>query len=106
MVRGAVARKSIANISYIRGRAGQETGNLRTTLRFTPSDGSPCLKAGEITMKVKETTCTVGFDTFLPVGKGVLEFKFTGILNDKMAGFYRSACPRRSSARKHICTYA
>ena len=35
-------------------------------------------------------TATLGFDEVLPVGKGVLEIKFRGILNDQMAGFYRS----------------
>ena len=35
-------------------------------------------------------TATIGFDEVLPVGKGVLEIKFRGILNDQMAGFYRS----------------
>ena len=41
-------------------------------------------------VKAKMKTATLGFDEVLPVGKGVLEIKFRGILNDQMAGFYRS----------------
>eukprot|EP00425_Heterocapsa_triquetra_P046190 CAMPEP_0195069034 /NCGR_PEP_ID=MMETSP0448-20130528/13480_1 /TAXON_ID=66468 /ORGANISM="Heterocapsa triquestra, Strain CCMP 448" /LENGTH=160 /DNA_ID=CAMNT_0040100591 /DNA_START=54 /DNA_END=533 /DNA_ORIENTATION=+ len=77
---------------------------LISSAQFTPADGSQCLQANEITLKVKETTAKVGFDNFLPVGKGVLEFKFTGILNDKMAGFYRSEYTDSKGAKRHLAT--
>ncbi len=39
---------------------------------------------------MKATTVTFTFPSELPVGEGVLTIKFSGILNNQMAGFYRS----------------
>lgn len=70
---------------------------------FTPS-GCPTMLADEITLKAKDMTASFGFDEVLPVGKGVLEIKFTGILNDQMAGFYRSKYTDSKGAKKHLAT--
>lgn len=72
--------------------------------KFIPSDGSATLSANEISLKVSEMTVTLGFDTVLPVGKGVLEVVFTGILNDKMAGFYRSQYTDSSGKKRYLGT--
>jgi len=44
-----------------------------------------------ISQNLKEKTVTFTFPEVLPVGAGVLEIEYTGILNNQMAGFYRSS---------------
>ena len=44
----------------------------------------------KITLQEKEETAKFEFDDELPVGKGDLEIQYTGTLNDKMKGFYRT----------------
>lgn len=76
---------------------------LLSTAQFTPHGAAP-LKADEITLKAKAKTATIGFDEVLPVGKGVLEIKFRGILNDQMAGFYRSQYTDSKGVKRHLAT--
>jgi puromycin-sensitive aminopeptidase len=45
---------------------------------------------GEISYNKDRETAIIKFSKILPKGKGELELKFSGILNDKMRGFYRS----------------
>ncbi|MDO8618741.1 MAG: M1 family aminopeptidase [Candidatus Daviesbacteria bacterium] len=45
---------------------------------------------GKISYSKKSETATFTFPKTLEKGKGKLKLKFTGILNDKMRGFYRS----------------
>ena len=45
---------------------------------------------GKISLDEKAETATFKFSKSIPTGKGQLKIKFTGILNDKMRGFYRS----------------
>lgn len=45
---------------------------------------------GKISYDKEKETAILEFSSNLPTGKGELELKFTGILNDKMRGFYRS----------------
>ena len=49
---------------------------------FTPSEGSSASSAESITLKTKSKMAVVGFEEVLPVGKGILEIKFRGTLND------------------------
>jgi len=71
--------------------------------KFTPSEaGAKAMEAEEITLKVKDMTATFGFAEVLPVGDGVLEIKFRGILNDQMAGFYRSKYKDSKGATKYM----
>mmetsp|Transcript_2671 Transcript_2671/g.10383 ORF Transcript_2671/g.10383 Transcript_2671/m.10383 type:complete len:883 (-) Transcript_2671:311-2959(-) len=72
--------------------------------KFTPADSSKSFAANDIHIKVKEMTCAFGFAEVLPVGKGVLEIEFRGILNDKMAGFYRSQYTDSKGNKKHMAT--
>lgn len=46
--------------------------------------------ASEITFCEKQETATLKFPKPLPTGDGSLHLEFTGTLNDKMKGFYRS----------------
>lgn len=48
------------------------------------------LWAGKITYNEEEETATFTFSKQISKGEGKLKLKFTGILNDKMRGFYRS----------------
>lgn len=45
---------------------------------------------GDVTFKKETETAKFNFPKQLPVGTGKLSIKFTGILNDKMRGFYKS----------------
>ncbi len=51
----------------------------------------------------KAETATLGFEKSLPKGNGELKLKFTGILNDKMRGFYRSQYMHNGKV-KHMAT--
>lgn len=48
---------------------------------FTPSQGSVC-QSSSIALKTKLKTTVIDFEEVLPVGKGVLEIKFRGTLNE------------------------
>eukprot|EP00927_Polykrikos_kofoidii_P021664 TRINITY_DN20438_c0_g2_i2.p1 TRINITY_DN20438_c0_g2~~TRINITY_DN20438_c0_g2_i2.p1 ORF type:complete len:890 (-),score=180.27 TRINITY_DN20438_c0_g2_i2:203-2872(-) len=72
---------------------------------FKPVDGGKAIPASEITSKVKDMTATFSFSEVLPVGKGILEIKFGGVLNDQMAGFYRSKYKDTKGIERHMaCT--
>lgn len=76
---------------------------LVASAQFTPTDFA-VMNAEEITMKEKVKTATIGFGSVLPVGKGVLEIKFRGILNDQMAGFYRSQYTDCGGVKRYLAT--
>lgn len=44
----------------------------------------------DITYSSSDETVTFGFSSHLPKGRGLLSVDFTGQLNDKLKGFYRS----------------
>lgn len=44
----------------------------------------------DITYSSSDETVTFGFSSPLPIGRGLLSMDFTGQLNDKLKGFYRS----------------
>lgn len=48
------------------------------------------LKASDINYSKDNETATIIFSSDLPTGNGNLHLDFTGELNDKMKGFYRS----------------
>jgi len=45
---------------------------------------------GKVSYKEKEEEADIYFDAYINPGKALLRLSFTGILNDKMRGFYRS----------------
>jgi len=51
----------------------------------------------------KSQTVTFKFKQKIPAGKGELHLKFSGILNDKMRGFYRSGY-KHQGRQKHLAT--
>lgn len=52
--------------------------------------GAKKLKSAKITYDEKSETTTISFDKIIVKGDAKLKLIFTGILNDKMHGFYRS----------------
>ena len=71
--------------------------------RLTLSDGSnvePCC----IDFDKEEETVTLGFDEELSVGQTKLYLKFTGELNDKLRGFYRSRYTDSDGNEKYLAT--
>jgi len=50
------------------------------------------IKPCQYTCNEDKETCRIFFSQELPIGSAKLQIKFTGILNDKMKGFYRSKC--------------
>ena len=58
---------------------------------YSPRGGvSTSVAATEISVALKETTVTFTFPEQLKVGQGTLSIVFSGLLNNQMAGFYRS----------------
>jgi puromycin-sensitive aminopeptidase len=57
---------------------------------LTPGDGTTALVPTSTTLDAEEERVTLTFPDPLPVGPATLELSFTGILNDKLHGFYRS----------------
>ena len=71
--------------------------------RLTRADGSsvePCC----IDFDKEEETVTLGFDEELPPGQARLHLKFTGELNDKLRGFYRSRYTDSDGNEKYLAT--
>ena len=58
-------------------------------ITFATTDGAE-IHTSSITMNTTDTTVTMKFASKLPLGDGYIKMKFRGILNDQMAGFYRS----------------
>uniref|UniRef100_H2Z0A6 Aminopeptidase n=1 Tax=Ciona savignyi TaxID=51511 RepID=H2Z0A6_CIOSA len=56
---------------------------------FTP-DGGATVSSSDISYQVENEKAIIQFPNELATGAGVLEMKFTGELNNKMKGFYRS----------------
>lgn len=60
------------------------------------------VKSSEITYDADNEMVTFKFTNTLPVGPAQLELTFTGELNDKMKGFYRSKYTLPSGKETHI----
>lgn len=54
------------------------------------SAGGTTVSSSNIQTNSEEETLTVTFPESLPLGAGQIHLNFTGILNDKLRGFYRS----------------
>ena len=64
------------------------------------SDVEPCC----IDFDKEEETVTLGFDDDVSTGEARLHLKFTGELNDKLRGFYRSRYTDSDGAEKYLAT--
>ena len=66
-------------------------------------DGST-VSPSEALFNKEEETVTLQFSGDLPVGPARLRLEFTGELNDKLHGFYRSRYTDESGAERHLAT--
>ena len=62
---------------------------ITNKVSFTAADGT-VLSACGIAYDIELTTVTFRFPSAVPTGVGKIHIEYTGILNDQMAGFYRS----------------
>lgn len=69
------------------------------------SAGATISSSPTLTYDKDSQTTTIGFDQTIPAGqKAKLTQRFTGILNDDMAGFYRSSYKDENGNDKYIAT--
>ena len=66
-------------------------------------DGAPSLEP-EITYDPQAETATFDFGEVIPAGPARLEIDFTGILNDKLRGFYRSQYTGPDGESQYLAT--
>jgi len=71
--------------------------------RLRLADGSS-VEPGWIDFDKEEETVTLGFDDELSAGEARLHIKFTGELNDKLRGFYRSRYTDSDGTEKYLAT--
>lgn len=74
-------------------------------VRFVVAANQKEIKASSVTFKPAENEVVLKFAEVLPVGEnvGILKIPlFHGILNDQMAGFYRSGYVGADGAKKHM----
>jgi len=57
---------------------------------FTPASGEASIEVESYLLNLKSQVLTLTFAELLPVGAGIIEIVYTGMLNNQMAGFYRS----------------
>lgn len=60
------------------------------------------MKSSDIAYDEDAETVVFRFSNELPIGNAQLELKFTGELNDKMKGFYRSKYTSQSGEDKYM----
>ena len=66
------------------------------------ADGSEC--ECEVTLDNDEETASFRFGSALPAGPATLDISFTGVLNDKLRGFYRSRYVDASGEERYLAT--
>ena len=71
--------------------------------RLSLRDGSSRTPV-EIRLKEAEETVTFRFDEQLPTGPAEMEIEFTGELNDKLRGFYRSSYTDQNGKQRFLAT--
>ena len=71
--------------------------------RLTTGDGGSFAPA-ETTLDEEKETVAFRFDSTLPLGAAMLEIEFTGELNDKLRGFYRSRYTDEAGQERHLAT--
>lgn len=74
--------------------------NMQCALESTPV--YPPLHPGEVRLDKEAETVTFAFAVELPVGNARLNISYSGILNDKMAGFYRSQYPGKNGQTSYL----
>ena len=71
--------------------------------RLTASDGST-MSPAEIGFDESRETVTFRFDSTIPTGSAQLDIRFTGELNDKLRGFYRSHYTDTEGRERYLAT--
>ncbi len=69
-----------------------------------PGDGGPERTPASITLDEQESRAVLTFDDPLEPGPATLHLVFTGILNDKLRGFYRSTFTDQDGVERVIAT--
>mmetsp|Transcript_26571 Transcript_26571/g.62089 ORF Transcript_26571/g.62089 Transcript_26571/m.62089 type:complete len:891 (+) Transcript_26571:103-2775(+) len=59
--------------------------------KFVSDSSATPIEVAQFQFNKKMMVMKLCFDELLPVGAGVIEIEYTGILNNEMAGFYRSS---------------
>ena len=70
---------------------------------FETSEGAQ-IPSANVTLCDESEVATIVFGQNLPLGKGKLHFDFTGTLNDKLKGFYRSKYIHPSGETRYTAT--
>ena len=73
------------------------------SFRLTLTDGSPAVPVSTDFDEEAETV-TLEFERMLPTGPATLDLEFTGELNDKLRGFYRSSYLDESGDERYLAT--
>ena len=71
--------------------------------KLSTADGGSFVPA-ETTFDEEKETVVFQFGSALPTGRGTLEIEFTGELNDKLRGFYRSRYTDEAGQERHLAT--
>ena len=73
------------------------------TCRLTLDDGSE-MATVDTSLNEEDETATFRFHATLPVGPASLHLQFTGLLNDKLRGFYRSRYSTEDGEERYLAT--
>lgn len=71
---------------------------------FEAANGSTTIESANVTLCDDSEVATIVFGQSLPLGKGKLHIDFTGVLNDKLKGFYRSKYIHPSGETRYTAT--
>jgi puromycin-sensitive aminopeptidase len=71
--------------------------------RLTPGDGA-AMTPRATTFDESRETVTFEFDSAVPTGRASLDIEFTGELNDKLRGFYRSRYTDSEGRERYLAT--
>ena len=74
-----------------------------SSARLTLPDGAPIIPTATV-FNEEDETVALRFPDNLPLGPARLDLDFTGQLNDKLRGFYRSHYTDESGERRHLAT--
>ncbi|XP_073014330.1 aminopeptidase M1-B-like [Typha latifolia] len=76
----------------------------RDSVRFKNHKSDQEIRPSEIILVEEDEILVLGFLGALPIGEGIVTIEFTGTLNDKMRGFYRSKYEYNGETRNMAVT--
>ncbi|TSC74575.1 MAG: puromycin-sensitive aminopeptidase [Parcubacteria group bacterium Gr01-1014_44] len=95
-----IVRKVVHEITLHAADLAIEKSGVRLWLLDKDAPSFPT----EVCLDSKAETATFVFNEEIPVGGASLEIDYTGVLNDKMAGFYRSKYTSEDGQEKYLAT--